>query len=153
MPPNVQVGSVDVPLPPTNVGGGGGNQAIPAQYYRVVVSPNPQQKWGTAVLVPTEGKVDEAKGRSYAMLAKQNFDRIKKFPAMEIIVVNDVDAANVLRRYQVQRQNAPLTEQQYRDPELTAVWTHSVVRYVWNGGKSGFSYPAKNPTSFWNDSR
>jgi hypothetical protein len=149
-PPVIPVNGVQVPLPPVTSAQNGGNN-VPAQYYRTVVSPDPKQKWGTMVIVPTE-KADEAQARSYALLAKQNMDNIKKFPALEIFVINDNEAAVTLRRYHNRNHAAPLTETDFKDPELSNVWKNTIVRYMWNGGHQTFTYPSKNPDNFWEDS-
>ncbi len=144
--------SAPVPLPPVTAEQNKG-QEPPAIPYRVVVSPNPRQKWGTVALAPVTGKVSETEARSWAMLAKQNIDRTFKFPAMEIFVINDPGAASVLKDYQNKRRGAPLTEADYSAPELAEVWNNAIVRFVWNGGKGSFSSPAKSPSSFWSERR
>lgn len=148
--PVVTVGNVAVPLPPISTNQNGG-QPLPAQYFRTIVSPVPKHKWGTAAILPTNGKVSESTARSYALLAKQNIDRVHKFAALEIFVITDETAAATFRRFQNRREGAPLTEAQFKDPALAEVWGSTIVRYMWNGGRASFTSPSKNPNSFWSD--
>lgn len=151
-PASVPVNGVAVPLPP--VSGNGGGQAAPAQgYFRVVVSPNPRQKWGTAAIVPTQSKADKSAALSYAVMAKQHIDQTTRFSAVEIYVINDAGAASTLRAYQSKSKGAPLTESDYTNPALSNVWNNAILRYVWNNGKSTVTYPFENPNNFWSSDK
>ncbi len=120
--------------------------------YKMVAGPNPQIEWATMGIVPNQGALAEPQARGLASFAHHYQEKVKKFPAWEIFVINNEQAAQAFAKYQNDRRGQRMGPGDYQSSELMNVWAFTPVRYVSVNGKVTYSSPQKNPTGFWRTS-
>ena len=116
---------------------------------KVVVPPDPRQSVGTMGIVLNSPNITPRQALALAKFQKQSFEAGGKWKGMQVVVFNNQEAAATFRKYQAQRQGAPLTATQYQELAGQGLWDN-VPAYYETRGKSEFPYmPSASPKNWW----
>lgn len=122
----------------------------PARFpYQMLGAPNPTSQTATVAIVPTENDLSEGQAKGLAVFAHHQLNKIKKWPAVEVFVFNDVPAAQSFANYQNRLRGAAMTDSNYTSPELAALWPKALVRYYSRNERVWITSPRTNAGNFW----
>ena len=118
--------------------------------YTLAAAPNARLPYATMAIVPNQGELKESEAQALAKFADRYQQKAKKFPTVEIFVINNPQQARRFAEYQSSRRGEQMTDRDYQ--ALQDVWGSTPVRYVNKNGKASFSSPQRSPGNFWNTS-
>jgi hypothetical protein len=119
--------------------------------YRLAVGPNPGSKWATMAIVPNKGAMKESEAKALAEFAYRYQQKSRKFPVVEIFVINSSQDADTFAEYQNKRRGDQMGAGDYQ--ALRQVWGNTPVRYLNVNGRATVSSPQRNPDAFWQTNR